>query len=410
MVSILKDYQRYFKNISTNISLYYMILLVSAITSSAFNILLGIYLKNMGQTETFVGGILSLMTLGVGIGAFPVTMISDRFSKKKTIFVGLIIMILAGLAMINISYLPMVQVSAFIFGIGQAAVMILQGPILYENTPEADRVTAFSMAFVLQNISFVLSSFFLGHASSILSTRTNAILGNQYVLNASTLLLFIPLIGALKFKGESMLKCSRTVSVKESAMVTLKGYQAVLKGDSLYYILQVSLIGFGAGMIVPFFSIYLKFMLSINDGVVGTIMAISQVGTILGGLIVAPLAQKIGRVKTVLICQLLSIPFLLSISIPQGIVIITISFFFRSSLMNMAGPIISSLSMDIVGDEIRTHMSSMVSMTAQLFRALGIFVGGYIMYNVSYNTPYYFTIICYLIGTAIFYSIFKDKD
>lgn len=410
MVSILKDYQRYFKNISSNISLYYMILLISAITSSAFNILLGIYLKNMGQTETFVGGILSLMTLGVGIGAFPVTMISDRFSKKKTIFVGLIIMILAGLAMINISYLPLVQVSAFIFGLGQAAVMILQGPILYENTLEPDRVTAFSMAFVLQNISFVVSSFFLGHASSILSAQTNALLGNQYVLNGSTLLLFIPLAAALKFKGESMTKCSRAVSVKETVTDTFKGYRAVLKGHSLSYIVQASLIGFGAGMIVPFFSIYLKFMLSIDDGVVGTIMAISQVGTILGGLIVAPLAQRIGRVKTVLICQLLSIPFLLSISFPQGIVIITIAFFFRSSLMNMAGPIINSLSMDIVGDDTRIHMSSVVSMTNHLFRALGIFVGGYMMYNVSYNAPYYLTIICYLVGTAIFYNIFKGRD
>lgn len=410
MVSILKDYHRYFKNISVNISLYFMILLISTITSSAFNILLGIYLKNMGQTETFVGGILSLMTLGVGIGAFPVTMLADRFSKKKTIFVGLIIMILSGLAMINITYLPLVQVSAFVFGVGQAAVMILQGPILYENTHEGDRVTAFSMAFVLQNVSFVVSSFFLGHASNILSEKTNALLGNQYVLNISTLLLFIPLVAALKFSGESMLRGSRAVSVKETFIDTLAGFQKVLSGKSLLYIVQSALIGFGAGMIVPFFSIYLKYMLSIDDGIVGTIMAISQVGTILGGLIVAPMAHKIGRVKTVLICQLLSIPFLLSISFPQGIVMITIAFFFRSSLMNMAGPIINSLSMDIVGDDIRTHMSSVVSMTSQLFRAFGIFVGGYIMYNVSYNTPYYFTIICYLIGTAVFYSIFKGRD
>lgn len=44
-------------------------------------------------------------------------------------------------------------------------------------------------------------------------------------------------------------------------------------------------------MIVPFFSIYLKFTLEVSDGVVGNIMAISQVGTIIGGLIV-PLLPK----------------------------------------------------------------------------------------------------------------------
>ena len=140
-------------------------------------------------------------------------------------------------------------------------------------------------------------------------------------------------------------------------------------------------------------------------------MAISQVGTVIGGLVVPPLAKKIGRVNTVLACQLLSIPFLISISFPQGIVVITISFFFRSSLMNMAGPVIGSLAMDIVDDETRTYMSSMVSLINNLFRSLGIYIGGYLMFAYSYNTPYYWTILCYLIGTFILYNVFKNvKD
>ena len=164
-------------------------------------------------------------------------------------------------------------------------------------------------------------------------------------------------------------------------------------------------------MIVPFFSMYLKFTLETSDGVVGTIMAISQVGTVIGGLIVPPLAKKIGRVNTVLACQLLSIPFLISISFPQGIIIITISFFFRSSLMNMAGPVIGSLAMDIVDDETRTYMSSMVSLINNLFRSIGIYIGGYLMFAYNYNTPYYWTILCYLIGTVILYNVFKNvKD
>lgn len=409
MNAILKDYRSYFQSISKNIKIYFFILLVSAITSSAFSILLGIYLKNIGHNEAVVGGILSLMTLGVGFGAFPVTVFADRFNKRTTIFCGLAIMLITGFMMINLRPLYLIQTASFVFGVGQAAVMILQAPILYENTPAESRVTAFSMAFVLQNISFMFSSFFLGHASSILSGKMSATLANVYVLNASTLFIILALIATLKFSGSSMVTTSRKVSLNATLRETMIGYQTVLKGASFKYILQVAFIGFGAGLIVPFFSIYLKYSLTINDGTVGTIMAISQVGTIIGGLVVAPLAHKLGRVKTVLICQLLSIPFLLSISLPQGIVIITISFFFRSSLMNMAGPIISSLSMDIVSDKARTHMSSVVAMTSHLFRAFGIYAGGYLMYAYSYNTPYYFTIACYLLGTGIFYSIFKGQ-
>lgn len=409
MNAILKDYRNYFKTISKNIYHYYIILFVSAITSSAFSILLGIYLKNLGHTEEVVGGILSLMTLGVGLGAFPISVFADRFNKKNTIRWGLVIMLLTGLMMINLRPLYLIQIAAFIFGVGQAAVMILQAPILYENTSAENRVTAFSMAFVLQNASFIFSSFVLGHASSLLSNRISTVAANIYVLNIATVLLVIALFSTRHFTGDSMLKSSRKSSLRTTLNETMIGYKSVLKGSALQYILQVALIGFGAGLIVPFFSIYLKYTLTINDGTVGTIMSISQVGTIMGGLMVAPLAKKLGRVKTVMICQLLSIPFLLSISIPQGIVIITISFFFRSSLMNMAGPIISSLSMDIVSDQARTHMSSVVAMTSHLFRALGIYAGGYLMYTYSYNTPYYVTILCYLIGTTVFYNIFKGQ-
>ena len=78
--------------------------------------------------------------------------------------------------------------------------------------------------------------------------------------------------------------------------------------------------------------------------------------------------------------------------------------------MNMASPIIGSLAMEIVDDQTRTYMSSMVSLTNNLFRSIGIYIGGILMFNFSYNTPYYFTISCYLIGTIILYNTFKNVD
>jgi MFS family permease len=76
--------------------------------------------------------------------------------------------------------------------------------------------------------------------------------------------------------------------------------------------------------------------------------------------------------------------------------------------MNMASPIIGSLAMEIVDDSTRTYMSSMVSLVNNLFRAVGISIGGYLMFAYNYNTPYYWTIGCYLIGTVILYIVFKN--
>ena len=404
----MKVYTDFFKNISRNLKLYLGIIFFATIVSSAYNVLFGIYLKNMGYTEAFVGKIMSMNTLGIALGAIPVAILAERLNRKKTLIFGLLVMVISNLIVLNVQIPFVMETFALIFGLGNSTLMILQAPIIYDNTPEEHRVTAFSMAFVLQNIAFVFGSLVLGHLSQWITAVSNPVYANRLVLNGATSLIFLGILIALRFEGEQMMAHDRSGSVSESLNKIVKGYKKLTTGKTLLYLVQVSLIGIGAGMIVPFFSMYLKYSLDVTDGVVGNIMAISQVGTVIGGLVVPPLAKKIGRVNTVIICQLLSIPFLISISFPQGIYIITLSFFFRSSLMNMASPIIGSLAMEIVDDSTRTYMSSMVSLVNNLFRAVGISIGGYLMFAYNYNTPYYWTIACYLIGTAILYHVFKN--
>lgn len=408
MKSAMTVYYDFFKNISRNVKLYLGIIFFVTIVSSAYNVLFGIYLKNVGFTEAFVGQILSINTMGIAFGAIPMAIFAERLNRKKTIIFGMLLMVISNLIVLNVQVPMVMQIFAFIFGIGNSTLMILQAPIIYDNTPDQHRITAFSMAFVLQNVAFVLGSLVLGHLSGGITHYVGPVSANRWVLNAATSLIFIGVLIALRFTGDEMTAKKSEHTIKETLEGILAGYRRMLVGKPLFYLMQVSLIGLGAGMIVPFFSMYLKYTLQTTDGIVGNIMAISQVGTVIGGLVVPPLAKKLGRVRTVIICQLLSIPFLISISFPQGIIIITISFFFRSSLMNMAGPIIGNLAMEIVDDETRTYMSSMVSLVSHLFRAVGIYIGGYLMFKYDYNTPYYFTIVCYLIGTYILYKVFKN--
>jgi len=410
MKSIINDYKDFFTHIPRNIKLYLSILFFATILSAAYNILFGIYLKNSGFTEDIVGQILSLRTLGVAMGAVPVALFAQRFNKKRTLMIGLSIMVVSSFVLLNVQILIVMKIFSLIFGFGHATAMILQGPIIFENTKEAHRVMAFSMAFVFQNLAFVFGSFVLGHLSQYLAGIYGSSQGNLLVLNGTTLMLPVGILIATFLSGPSMTTSKRDLPIVHDFIQVFKGYGGLLRGRTLKYLSQVALVGLGAGMIVPFFSIYLKFTLDVSDGVVGNIMAISQVGTIIGGLIVPPLAKRIGTVKTIIYCQLLSIPFLISISLPQGLIVLTISFFFRSSLMNMASPLFRSIAMEITNDDNRTHMSGMISMTNNLFRALGIFIGGYIMYEFTYNTPYYLTIICYLIGTFIIYSNFYKCD
>ena len=98
-------------------------------------------------------------------------------------------------------------------------------------------------------------------------------------------------------------------------------------------------------MVVPFFGVYLKYVLDTTDSIVGAILSFSQLGTVFGGLSVPFLSKRIGSYKTIIATQLLSIPLLIAIGFPQGIIMMAIAFFLRSSLMNMGQPLIRNISM-----------------------------------------------------------------
>jgi len=131
------------------------------------------------------------------------------------------------------------------------------------------------------------------------------------------------------------------------------------------------------------------------------------VATVVGVLFIPLIARRLGNVGTVVACELLSIPFLVIIAFPQSYGVVAVSFFMRSALMNMAHPAVQNLSMELVEDNVRGKMSSLIALSNSTSRSLGSIAGGFMMENISYNFPYYITCICYVTATVFFVNVFK---
>lgn len=392
------------KIMNKNVRWFMVCVFVNGLIMSALNIVLGIYYKNIGLTEAAIGSLLSLRTLGISIGAFFAIILVQTLGTKRGLLISFTTMILSGLAFVNITIMPVMQVTSLLFGAAQAVFTVVQAPFLKKNSNDQTVVGTFSASFVLSNLAMFTGSFLFGFISDFLAGFGGQTFGRQTVLNGGLCLLVIVLfcLTRIDFGTEA----PREKTEKQS----LKSYFKILNASTWMYMLQIALFGIGAGLVVPFFSVYIKESLAVSDSVVGVIMSIAQFGTVLGGLMVPFLSRRLGRVRTVIACQLLSIPFLISISFPQGVVLMTISFFFRSSLMNMTLPILQSLAMDLVAEKNRTIMSSIFSLTENMFRAVGTSAGGWLMLAVSYNSPYYVTILMYLLSTWVIYVVFGKNE
>lgn len=347
-----------------------------------------------------MGQVLSISSLSIALGSMINAYLSSKMGFKKTISMGLVLMVIG---ILGVSFLRdpfLIKVSSGLMGVGYGFPFSSIGVLLIENSSEKDRVKVFSKNFVSQSLGTVFASYGAGR---LIKTFGKIFAIEKSIPLVYILCVFIILIGFYPLKD---LKISDKIKNSKNRDF-FKGFKDVMSGEALRFIIYNTIIGFGAGMVIPFFSVYLKFSLNIDNEKVGIIMGLSQVGLVIGGLLVPYISKVLGRENTVVICQLLSIPFLISIAFPQGIFVLGVSFLLRSTLMNLNQPLIQNISLETVKYENRALMSSIVSMSSNVTRALSMIIAGYLMERVSYNFPYYITVVLYLIGTAVFYKSFK---
>lgn len=374
--------------------------ITTAIVSGVFNVFTGIHVKNLGFGEGIVGQVLSIGSVSIALGSMLNAYLSSKIGFKKTIGFGLVLM---SLGVLGVSFLTdpfLIKLFSGIMGVGYGFPFSSIGVLLIENSIEKERVKVFSKNFVSQSLGTVCASY---GAGKLIKT-----FGKIFAVEKSIPLvyLFCALLILFSFYPLKGLKDKEIIKGKKNKSF-FKGFKEIMSGKSLKFIIYNTIIGFGAGLVIPFFSVYLKFALNIDDEKVGIIMGLSQVGLVIGGLLVPYISKRLGRENTVVVCQLLSIPFLISIAFPQGIFILGVSFLLRSTLMNLNQPLIQNISLETVNYENRALMSSIVSMSSNVTRAISMIIAGYLMENISYNFPYYITVILYLIGTTVFYKNFK---
>lgn len=76
--------------LSKNIKLFLTINLIASFAMGIFNMFVGIYLKEIGYKEQFVGSVLSINTFSIAIGSIFSAYLIERIGRKKSFNLGFI--------------------------------------------------------------------------------------------------------------------------------------------------------------------------------------------------------------------------------------------------------------------------------------------------------------------------------
>jgi predicted MFS family arabinose efflux permease len=168
-----------------------------------------------------------------------------------------------------------------------------------------------------------------------------------------------------------------------------------------------SLIGLGAGLVIPLVPTWLYLKYGIPDSLTGPMLAVCTIFMGLASLFSGRIAEKYGPVKAIAFTQGMSTIFMLAIPFMPGAAPAAIAYFIRAALMNMAGPILDSYLMGIVTAEERGLASAINSIIWRIPNSVSTIIGGLMFAAGMFELPFIIAAMLYIVAITAFYINFK---
>lgn len=382
---------------------------MGALARGAFGVIQGLYILSLGFSETVLGTILSARMLSAAIFSLPAGMFSDRRGRRPVLVTAGFLTTIGYLGMAIASSSGLMILFSCILGCAEACQVTSGAPLLAESSTSEDRGRLFGVNFSLSMgvnmVGSLLGGFLPRQLRSLGMVRSYRL--SLALFSLVTLLGVTP---TLKMKEEKKSRAGAAELIGGAGDEIRQLVQTASSRAVWNLLFYNVLIGFGAGMVIPYFNVFLTRKLGVESDLVGLILSLSQGATAVAGLIAPILARRYGTVATVVGTQLASIPFLLLIALPPNVYLVSFALFMRSALMNMSNPVASGFSMEIVDAEKRGKMSSLMRIADNVTRSASAVVAGYVMANWSYEVPYFFTAILYVLASVIYWRAFRSWD
>jgi predicted MFS family arabinose efflux permease len=170
------------------------------------------------------------------------------------------------------------------------------------------------------------------------------------------------------------------------------------------------LTGLGAGLFVPYFNLFFVQHLKASSALFGLIDGAAN-GLLALTILFAPwLARKIGRVNSIILTRLCSLPLLLAIGFTGSLPLAAALYPLRMGLMDMSAGILQVFSMEEVPERHRGIANSVYQATFQIAFAITSSIGGLIIVAVGYGPLFVVAALCYLASIILLWGRFGRRN
>jgi MFS family permease len=412
MFATSNDYIARLKSFSPNARRYLLFVFLTTLNVGIYGVIFNLYILSLGFREDFLGLILSISSVSVGLFAIPAAFVCDRLGRKNTLLLSSSLLTLSLLFLYNTTSEELLVVFSIAYGMASTLSLVTGATFLVENSTSYERMHLFSVYYIIYTFSTLSGNMIGGFLPSIISglsadyslleaSGANAYRLTLYVSLAATIISLLPL-AYIKEKTSQ-----ENVSMADRFRV----YKSICRSKTIRrMVLFYCLFGIGWGTSLPYFNVYFDIVLGASTNLIGLIFSLSQLVMMAGYFLVPMLTEKLGRIRLASTVQALSIPFLLIFTFSSSLPVAAFGYVMRYMLMNMANPILNSFKLEIVSAQQRSIINSVMWMACYTFVGIGTYAGGLMMAGGKNRMPFLVTGILYALTAALYYVFFNKVE
>jgi MFS family permease len=381
------------------------------------NTIFNLYLLALGYTNAFLGGILSISFLALALSSLAVGSICIRIGAKRATIIGVLIMTFTALWRVWVPIPDVLMIGAIIEGVGYSLTWVAYGPFLSEHSASYERTHLFGTTQALNVISGFVGNTFAGiipvWVAITFALPIDSAPAFQLGLISWIIPLAVTLVPLLFIRDHT-----RTTQLDEAARKPQEGKNELKpveeKRNSVLWIIAAftvvyAILGIGAGFIVPFLNVFFWDFYSLPTPIVGLIQGLGSATVALGAFLAPMLSTRIGKARAIMVVQTISLPFLVILATIINPFIAGVAYILRQVFMTAGIPIDGALQMELVPISWRTHLSAMITFSFNFALAISVQITGQLYDLGFYLLPFWFTLICYSVGTILYFLFYKPE-
>ena len=367
------------------------------------------FLPEIGFTPAVVGTILAIEGVALVLAGIPLAILSDRIGRKWFLILGGLVfapsILVFGMTLnVNILY-----AASAIGGVSEAAFLSSWNAMIADQTDLSNRDSAFSLSFIVSTAGMSL-----GSALPLAFGPIEGMIGLSALTVHSWAFL---LVGFATFSAPIALWLLLRNYAEKPPEKGKEGVNTGVMRQTIKFSVINSIIGFGAGLIIPLIGTWLWLKFGVSDGFSGPYLALSGLTMAFAAVASPRLSNKIGLFPAMVTTMGSSTLFMLSLAFIPNLFVVGGVYLIRAALMNMNSPLMDSFLMGITPPRRRGLASTLNAVIWRIPNNVSTFIGGYILtfsvfdipaLGISHlDLPWVLATVIYVVGILLLFVNFR---